>query len=37
MIDAGHYTHEEVNAAVGEPTDEVVTPPVERFLGSCLR
>lgn len=36
VIDARGYTHEQVNTAVGEPTDDVVTPPVREFLDGCL-
>ena len=37
VIDAGDHAHGALDTAIGEPTDEVVTPPVGRFLGSCLR
>ena len=36
VVDARGYTHEEVNTAVGEDTDDVVTPPVRDFLTGCL-
>ena len=37
LIHAGGYSHEEVNTAVGDGGEDVVTPPVRRFLESCLR
>ncbi|MCO5319467.1 MAG: hypothetical protein M9942_13645, partial [Microthrixaceae bacterium] len=37
VIDAGDHAHGALDTAIGEPTDEVVTPPVGHFLGSCLR
>ena len=37
LVDAGGYSHEEVNTAVGDDGEDVVTPPVRRFLESCLR
>ena len=37
VSDAGDHAHGALDTAIGEPTDEVVTPPVGHFLGSCLR
>ncbi len=36
VLDAGDLDHAGVNAAVGRPDDEVVTPAVESFLTECL-
>jgi acetyl esterase/lipase len=36
LTDAGRLGHAEVNAAVGQPGDEVVTPPLTAFLDGCL-
>lgn len=36
VIDAGNYSHLDVNARVGDRSDEVVGAPVEDFLVSCL-
>jgi acetyl esterase/lipase len=36
LIDAGTYTHNQVNLRLGEVNEQVVTPPVTRFLEGCL-
>jgi arylformamidase len=35
-VDAGDYTHNDVNLRLGEPGEQVVTPPVTQFLEGCL-
>lgn len=35
IIDANPLTHAEVNAHLGEPDDDIVTPAVESFLDGC--
>jgi len=35
LLDAGTLTHAEVNAAVGQPGDTIVTPPLIAFLRTC--
>jgi acetyl esterase/lipase len=35
-IDASSLSHEEVNQAIGDPDDDVITPALEAFLGRCL-
>jgi acetyl esterase/lipase len=37
VVRATGLTHEEVNKAVGDPSDTVVTPPLMDFFGGCLR
>ena len=36
-IAAQSLTHNEVNSRIGAPGDTVMTPPLMKFLGSCLR
>ncbi|MBK9179984.1 MAG: alpha/beta hydrolase [Acidimicrobiales bacterium] len=36
VIDAGSYTHEQVNTQLGVPSERVVTPPTRDFLRSCF-
>ena len=36
-IEAQSLTHNEVNSRIGAPGDKVMTPPLMKFLGSCLR
>jgi arylformamidase len=36
LVIAEPYTHEEVNEAVGQPGDTIVTPPLMDFLRPCL-
>jgi len=36
VVDAGSLTHAEVNSAVGQIGDSVVTPPLETFLAECF-
>jgi hypothetical protein len=35
IVDANPLTHAEVNAHLGEPDDDIVTPAVESFLDGC--
>jgi hypothetical protein len=35
LVDAGGYTHEQVNTQLGVPSESVVTPPTRDFLRSC--
>ncbi len=35
-IDAGGLTHEQVNRRIGVPGDQVMTPPLTRFLTDCF-
>ncbi len=35
-IDAGGLTHEQVNRRIGAPGDQVMTPPLTRFLTDCF-
>lgn len=37
VVDASPLSHAEVNAAVGRAGDTVVTPPLVRFVRSCVR
>lgn len=37
QIDASALTHEEVNAHIGAPGDQVMTAPIVAFLDGCLR
>ena len=37
LVRATGLTHEEVNCAVGDPGDTVVTPPLMDFFRECLR
>lgn len=36
LLDAGDYTHADVNARLGATDDQVVTPAVDQFLAGCL-
>lgn len=36
VVDAGSYTHEQVNTQLGVPSERVVTPPTRDFLRSCF-
>lgn len=36
VVDANPYTHEDVNDAVGDPTDETITPTLVTFLDDCF-
>ena len=36
LLDAGDLDHAGVNAAVGRPDDDVVTPAIDTFLSECL-
>ncbi|HRZ84328.1 MAG TPA: alpha/beta hydrolase [Candidatus Hydrogenedentes bacterium] len=37
VVDAGRYSHADVNRKLGMPGETVVTPPVMAFLEGCLR
>lgn len=37
VVDAGRYSHADVNRKLGAPGETVVTPPVMAFLEACLR
>ena len=37
LVDARSLSHEEVNTRIGAPGDTVMTAPLLRFLGRCLR
>ena len=36
VVDAGSLSHAEVNVAVGQTGDDVITPPLEQFLAECF-
>jgi len=36
LLDAGSYSHADVNRRIGEPGEQVVTPVVEEFLTACF-
>lgn len=36
VIDAGGYTHEQVNTQLGISSEDVITPPTRAFLRSCF-
>lgn len=36
VLDAGDYTHEQVNTELGVPGEQVVTPPTRAFLEGCF-
>ncbi|MGK2949238.1 MAG: hypothetical protein ACSLFP_11730, partial [Acidimicrobiales bacterium] len=36
VADVSGYSHGDVNRRIGDPTDEVLTPPLQAFLVSCL-
>lgn len=36
LVDAGDYTHEQVNENLGLPTEDIITPPTRAFLQSCF-
>nr|AUN36999.1 esterase/lipase [uncultured bacterium] len=36
-LDARSYTHGDVNQKIGAPGDEVVTPPLMKFLAECFK
>lgn len=36
LVDAGSYTHEQVNTELGVPGEDVVTPPTRGFLQACF-
>ncbi|MGK2949649.1 MAG: alpha/beta hydrolase fold domain-containing protein [Acidimicrobiales bacterium] len=36
VVDVSGYSHGDVNRRIGDPTDELLTPPMQAFLASCL-
>lgn len=36
VVDVSGYTHGDVNRRIGDPTDELLTPPLQAFLAGCL-